>query len=73
MKINLTRCFLFLVVFSSLVGSSCSSGNGGTMDGKDNENRGNHAIDPREPSDAEYPGSKTYDSLHPQKDSAAHK
>ena len=73
MKINLTKFFLPFVVFSCLAVSSCSSDNGRNSDGKDNENRGNHSTDPAEPSDAEYPGSKTYDSLHTQKDSAAHK
>lgn len=50
--------FIFPLVIITL--SACSSNNGQNHD----DNRGNHATDPAEPSDKEYPGSKVYDSLH---------
>lgn len=40
--------------------SSCND----TDKDKDHDNRGNHATDPAQPSDSEYPGSKLNDSIH---------
>ncbi|MBA3665731.1 MAG: hypothetical protein H0W61_16230 [Bacteroidetes bacterium] len=64
MKTSLFKLFIPLVMILTAL-SACSHDNGSDHNGnKDNDNRGNHATDPPEPSDAEYPGSKTYDSLH---------
>ncbi|MCW3077699.1 MAG: hypothetical protein JWO32_2308 [Bacteroidetes bacterium] len=59
------KLLTFIVPLVILAFSACSNDNGRNHEGnKDNDNRGNHATDPAEPSDKEYPGSKVYDSLH---------
>jgi hypothetical protein len=61
MKTNFTKLLLIFPAVFIIAMTSCSGNNNG--DGKEN-NEGNHSTEPALPSDAEYPGSKLYDSIH---------
>lgn len=64
MKKKLSKIILPAVIIAAFFTTACSDNNGrGHEGGKDNDNRGNHATDPAQPSDSEYPGSKLYDSV----------